>query len=306
MGKYFPHYFNVQSRPVLGGFFVKASSYLPLTPSSARLLVELCFLVLCDRRDAVTAGTVALVFLLWGPPASPGGSPSYQRSALPAAQPGEQTAFLRPGTFKYDFYDARARLEGGLNSTGSFEGNVGPFHKLPAHTLQGCRAYIRAHIHDYEDAAEGMGKVIQDARCVTIPPGHMLGHYTVGGYNIDGQKEDPFAVIENPAEQPGACLNVPVTYPEEMEMQSLEASVRLKCHVYKDPDGYWRDRDCSFFDIDGHTASSRKDNYIHEREDFIDSALDYEQNRCRTEEPDLKQGEDTEIVKLSFTLNHDQ
>lgn len=252
------------------------------------------------------AGTIALVFLLWGPPASPGGSPAYQRSALPAAQPGEQTTFLRPGTFKYDFYDAKARLEGGLNSTGSFAGNNAPFLKLPAHTLQGCRAYIRAHIRDYEAAAEGMGKTIEDVRCIVIPPKKMLGHYTVGGYGMDGQKEDPFAVVKNPAEQPEACLHVPVIYPEEMEIQALEASVRLKCQVYKDDNGYWRDRNCTFFDMDGHTGSPKTDNYIHDREEFIDSALDYQQSRCRTEKPDLKPGEDSEILKLSFTLTHDQ
>lgn len=254
----------------------------------------------------MTAGTVALVFLLWGPPASPGGSPGYQRSALPAAQPGEQTAFLRPGTFKYDFYDARSRLEGGLNSTGSFEGNVGPFHKLPAHTLQGCRAYISAHIHDYEDAAEGMGKVIEDARCVVIPPGHMLGHYTVGGYNIDGQKEDPFAVIENPAEQPDACLHTHLDYPEEMENEYLEASLTFTCHLHKDSLGFLRFRDCHFISMDGHPASNQNDSYIQERADSIGSALAYLSQSClHNPTKDDKDG-DVHTMGVHFTLDQNQ
>lgn len=248
----------------------------------------------------MTAGTVALIFLLWAPSSSPGSMPNYSRSVLPSLQAGEEPSHIKRNPIHPDFTDARIRLEGGYNTTGSLV-DSNPAATLPVKTLQGCRSYLRSKGRYYEAAAESMGHVIQDARCVMIPDGKMLAPYH-GAYAIDGKEQDPFAVIENPAEQPGACLHTPLAYPEDMEEKGIEASVRLKCYVYKAPDGLWHRRDCRFSDIDGHTGSPQTDSYIAERANAIESAQEYLASACAREETDASPTGKVIAQTVDFTI----
>lgn len=145
-----------------------------------------------------TPGTLALIFLVWSSASQPGSPPNYSRSVLTPPEPGESSEFLDPNVPMHDFYDAKARLEGG----NEVSGEVGPlagrpaFATLPAKTLAECRAYLRTHYRFYEEAAESAGHVIQDARCMVIPPGKHLNPYFPGGYGLDGKPQDPFGLVD--------------------------------------------------------------------------------------------------------------
>ena len=146
------------------------------------------------------SGTIALIFLLWSATTQPGTPPIYHRSVLTPPDPGESSEFLDPNIPMHDFYDAKGRLEGGYDTTGELGFGSGRtiFSNLPVSTLPSCRLYLRSHYSSFEEAAESKGQVIQDARCVIIPPNGHLTPYLPGGYGLDGKPQDPFRVLRTP------------------------------------------------------------------------------------------------------------
>lgn len=189
------------------------------------------------------SGTLALIFLLWGPATQPGNPPSYTRSVL---APGDERYTLPPNTPNREFYLARNRLQQGYNPQGGTP--VGyDFSTLPANTLPECQAYLRSHYRFFEEAAESDNRVIQDARCVLIPPGKMLGVFHDGGYDEAGNKADAFRLLDIPAapKQEGpSCANMKPNYPEEAEDLGIEAQTVAECSSSKQADGYWHHQNC--------------------------------------------------------------
>lgn len=223
-----------------------------------------------------TPGTLALIFLVWSSASQPGSPPNYSRSILTPPEPGESAEFLDPNAPMHDFYDAKTRLEGG----NEVSGEVGPlagrpaFATLPAKTLAECRAYLKSHYRFYEEAAESAGHVIQDARCMVIPPGKHLSPYFPGGYGLDGKPQDPFGLVDIPAapKQEGpACANMRPEYPSEAQeslapSDNWEAEVEAECSSSKEADGYWHHKNCKVLKT---TSEPRYQKY------FSKSALDF-------------------------------
>lgn len=217
----------------------------------------------------MAAGTLALIFLLWGPATQPGNPPSYTRSVL---APGDERYTLPPNTPNREFYLARNRLQQGYNPQGGTP--VGyDFSTLPANTLPECQSYLRSHYRFFEEAAESENRVIQDARCVLIPPGKMLGVFHDGGYGLDGKPQDPFGLVDIPAapkqEGPSCAQITHPDYPEEAQEDNIEGHTETECQIYEGPDGYRHNRDCKIRPTQNKTSKF-----------FTEASLYFETERC--------------------------
>ena len=245
-----------------------------------------------------TPGTLALIFLVWSSASQPGSSPNYSRSVLTPPEPGESAEFLDPATPMHDFYDAKARLEGGNEVSGEVGSLAGrpAFATLPARTLSECRTYLRTHYRFYEEAAESAGHVIQDARCMVIPPGKHLSPYFPGGYGLDGKPQDPFGLVDIPAppKQEGpACATMRPEYPEDAEDLGIEAQTVAECSSSKQADGYWHHQNCRI------TSVTTEKGY---KKSFSASALDFLHWSCSAQPGDAtaKPGVYTYHVDYTF------
>lgn len=247
-----------------------------------------------------TPGTLALIFLVWSSASQPGSPPNYSRSVLTPPEPGESAEFLDPATPMHDFYDAKARLEGG----NEVSGEVGPlagrpaFATLPAKTLAECRAYLRTHYRFYEEAAESAGHVIQDARCMVIPPGKHLSPYFPGGYGLDGKPQDPFGLVDIPVapKQEGpACAQITrPNWPQEAQEDNVEGHVDARCEIYEDSDGYRHNRNCT-------VVKKKKNNHFTELYD--NAVLDFVNTACWKGEPSPDPQGQPHLWHYDFTFN---
>ncbi|MCX8667081.1 hypothetical protein J3T99_05580 [Acetobacteraceae bacterium B3987] len=246
-----------------------------------------------------TPGTLALIFLVWSSASQPGSPPNYSRSVLTPPEPGESTEFLDPNAPMHDFYDAKARLEGG----NEVSGEVGPlagraaFATLPAKTLAECRAYLKSHYRFYEEAAESAGHVIQDARCMVIPPGKHLSPYFPGGYGLDGKPQDPFGLVDIPAapKQEGpACAQITrPDWPQEAATSGVEGHADTECQVYQGDDGYRHNRNCK--------VVSKHDEMFSNL--YAEAALDFESERCWKGDPAPTSDGQPHLEHHNFTFN---
>ncbi|MCL1515219.1 energy transducer TonB [Parasaccharibacter sp. TMW2.1890] len=240
------------------------------------------------------SGTLALIFLLWGPATQPGNPPSYTRSVL---APGDERYTLPPNTPNREFYLARNRLQQGYNPQGGTP--VGyDFSTLPANTLPECQSYLRSHYRFFEEAAESENRVIQDARCVLIPPGKILGVFHDGGYDDAGKQVDAFALLDIPAapKQEGpACARITYPdWPQEAQEDNVEGHVDARCEIYEDSDGYRRNRNCT-------VVKKKKNNHFTELYD--NAVLDFVNIACWKGEPSPDPQGQPHLWHYDFTFN---
>lgn len=243
------------------------------------------------------SGTLALIFLLWGPATQPGNPPSYTRSVL---APGDERYTLPPNTPNREFYLARNRLQQGYNPQGGTP--VGyDFSTLPANTLPECRAYLKSHYHFFEEAAESENRVIQDARCVLIPPGKILGPFHDGGYDEAGNRTDAFRLLDIPAapkqEGPSCARITYPDFPEEAQIENVEGHVDAQCQIYEGTDGYRRNRNCAI-------VRQRK-NRNHTTELYEESVLYFVNSVCWKGEPGPTSDGPLHLWHYDFTIGND-
>lgn len=220
-------------------------------------------------------GTLALVFLLWGAAPAPDQPPNYTRSVL---TPGEQRYTLPQGVPDREFHIAENRLQQGYLPQGGVP--VGTdYSTLPAKTMTGCLSYLKTHGQYFEEAAESMGKVIQDARCMMIPNGKMLGQFHDGGYGENGERANAFSLVEVPQEpkmEGPICANIRPEYPKVAQEElapsdSWDATVQEECISTKGGDGYWHPHSCRAISVKSEKGYEKP---------FLNSADTYLKEAC--------------------------
>ena len=246
------------------------------------------------------SGTLALIFLLWGPSTDPNSPPEYRRSVL---TPGVQRYTLPDDIPNREFYMARNRLDQGYKPSGGSP--VGyDYSALPAQTMAECQAYLKSHYQFYEEVAKSRNQTIKAARCINIPIGKMLDAFHDDGYDDQGNRADAFRLRDIPKlpKQVGPdCANMRPYYPELAAEGGVDAFTVAECSSSKEADGYWHHQNCRITSVtlqkDGKPTKKKGS-----LKDFAASALTFLGRSCSALHGEPTTSPDVYIYRVNYIM----